>query len=183
MGHGTSVGSAPAATALVRLGPHPDDQGATDSVESVHDRRQVRAVVGIDELLDGACAGSQAGAKLGVGDTLLTHGRVQSELRCDEGWNGDEVLARLGGARDGNLLVLAHMRSEDRDKSILGHLQGLFFVCSTRQSSTHIREGHIEPARVFGMQVAWIGVFHRLPLLPINPQVSQHCREQPAAYL
>ena len=182
VGHECSVGAVlpPAISGGRRV---LDDQGATNGVEGVHDWRQMRAVVRVDEPLDGFFAGAKAVAEFGAADTLLTHGRVQGKFGRDKRGNGDEMLPRLGGTGGGDFLTLPHMRREDRNQGILGHRQGFLLVRTTSEGSPDIGKGHIEPARVFGMQVAWIGVSHWLPLLPIDPQVSQHYREQPAAYL
>ena len=76
------------------------------------------------------------------GDSLFSHGRIDSEFGGDQRGYGDEDLALGGGAGGGDDLVFIEIKTKSDTEAILGHFDSFIPGVSPGIGPIHIREIH-----------------------------------------
>ncbi len=166
------------------------DKSAAHGSESSFNLGEVGAIVGIEELPDSVFFKVELFAKGLFGDSLISHGAIDSELGCDQRRYGNHDLALGGEAGGGDVLVIVGVEAESHTETVLSHFDCLIPRPPTSIGTVNIREAHYiafstSLSLLFFIKhnVARIGIPHGLEFLPVDIQVSKHTDQQPRTNL
>ena len=98
-----------------------EHQAASDGSQGFLDLADMGAVVGVQKLVYGAFAHTQASGESDLGDALSAYRRVQGQLGRDDRWDGDEFLTTGGRAWSRDVLATMDTGAQDGRQCVFGH--------------------------------------------------------------